>query len=302
MTLSDEESRGFQMAVGSAQAMVMQSLSHVESSTKKLSDRIERASTRSPMGRDIAASQEGKYQLALQNRVQHVETASNAIIANLNGLRLLLSGDTFYALPCISVARSVAETAATVGWLLDGRASVEDRAVRSYAAMFRSIDQGIANSLPDDAAKFRDLRKRIILGLSQQGVHVMHRTKGDTIFDDIALVRTGDVQAKTAFQYTQRINAEIPALAGLYSNLSGMAHGEQVHASATYDRPDSVARLLALAVVWAVEGWSRAVHGWVGVTAGPFINPRDHATLIASVPDDVARSINEQAAPQQPHE
>ena len=60
------------------------------------------------------------------------------------------------------------------------------------------------------------------------------------------------MQAKTAFQYTQRTNSEIPALAGIYSDLSGMAHGEHVHASATHDRPDTVERLLALAVVGAV--------------------------------------------------
>lgn len=263
---------------------------------EKLSDRIERASLSSPLGADMAAVRSGSHKLAMDYRLTHVETLGNALVANLQGLNVLLVNETYFALPSVAVARAVVEVAANSSWLLSAEANTDERAARAYAAMFRAFDKGIANTLDKDAERFKELKNELIGYLKTQRVHVVPRTRGQIVFDDISTVRVGRTEAKTGFQYTQRIDAEIPSLAGLYAGLSGMAHGEQVHAVSTWDRPDTSARLIGLTVQRAVEAWSKSLHAWVGVTPGPFVNPAHEARLVNSIPPDVAQALREAGA------
>ncbi|GAA3776426.1 hypothetical protein GCM10022240_29900 [Microbacterium kribbense] len=103
---------------------------------------------------------------------------------------------------------------------------------------------------------------------------------------EVAQVAVGNAYAKTNFQYTQRIREQIPSSGGMYSVLSGIAHGEMIPVSTAWETPDTLARVVGTVVHQSVSAWSRAVHDWVGVTPAPFLNQSDIDDLIASMPED----------------
>lgn len=70
----------------------------------------------------------------------------------------------------------------------------------------------------------------------------------------------------------------------LYSALSGVAHGEQMHLATTWETPDSLARLIGRVAQWSVQAWSLAVHEWIGVSHGSFISREHLCRLLASTP------------------
>lgn len=115
--------------------------------------------------------------------------------------------------------------------------------------------------------------------------------------------------AKTGFQYSQRIAAEIPAIAGLYSHMSGISHGESLHISSALETPAAIVRTIGYVTARSVEAWSVAVHALVDVEPAPFLNPDDMQHLVDSMPaahreefeaDNRARRTQESGAHRRP--
>ncbi len=280
----DDDEYRFYLAVGAARKIVSQCRAHVESATSKLSSRVERAASATPHGRDLAAASDGDHSLAYRQRIAHVESMCNALLSHLRGLEVLLLHDTFYPLPAIPVVRSIAEVAASCSWILDSNIGPDERAARAYASLFRSLETTISATLPADAAMATMLRESLIQELRGRGVRVVRRVRNEVQTDEVSQVHVGRSQAKTNYQYSLRVATEIPLIAGTYSGMSGITHGEYTHLSSSWDSPDTHARLIGLVSQRSVEAWSRAVHTWVGVEPGPFINPNDQKNLIRSMP------------------
>lgn len=282
---------GFQLAATASQAIVRQCLRHVETSAAKVKGRLDAAASSSPHGRDMVLIREGKLLLAMQQRVSHVEVSTSAMASQLHGLDTLLRAEYLSLLPCVTIARSLAELAATVSWLLDAKVDEDTRAARALASLFRAVDAGVNGTLPEDSEKLTALKAALMQSLEQQGVRFVRRARGDKVFEEIAQVAVGRAYAKTTFQFTARIDEQIPGLAGTYGNLSGFAHGEPLHAGTTWQRPDTMARLLGVVAQRATRAWSDAVHGWVGVQHGAFVNAADEEALVRSIPADVREAF-----------
>ena len=275
-----------QIAAGPMRAVVGQCLTHAETSAGKLADRMKTASTRSPHGQDRAAAQAGRFRTAYRQRLSLLEDTTAGFLSQLEGLNVLLANEVFLPTPAVSVVRSVAEIAASTAWLLRADVSVEERAARSYAAVFRAVEKAQRYLGEESDVNLPDLRERLVAEVREQGAIAVRREWKGVKQTEIASVTVGRAHAKVEFQYTQRVATEIPQMGTLYSALSGIAHGEQMHLSSVADSPDSLARLIARITQWSVQAWSTAVHGWVGVQHGPFVNRQDLVNLLNSTPEE----------------
>lgn len=221
------------------------------------------------------------------------EDTTNGLLSQLRGLDVLLQAEVFIPTPAVSIVRSIAEISASTAWLLRGDVGVEDRAARTYAALFRAIEKA-HHSLGDVSdIDFPALRERVIADVRSEGVIAVRRERKGVEQPEVAGVNIGRAHAKVEFNYSQRIAAEIPRMGTLYSALSGIAHGEQMHLSSVADSPDSLARLIARVTQWSVQAWSAAVHDWVGVEHGRFVNRQDLADLLDSTPPEHRMAFGE---------
>jgi hypothetical protein len=282
MTLSNEER--FQQAAGAARAIVRQCLNHAERSSAKLPQRIDRASASSAHGRDVTALEDGKYTTAFRQRVEMVQSNCNGLVSQLRGLDVLMQHDTFLPQAGVSVVRSIAEISASTSWLLRSEVSVEDRAVRSYATLFRSLDKAILGTIKSDSSRFTAFRERLVDQVEKEGARVVRKTRDGVQTPEVLQVTIRKAHAKVDFRYSHRIVQEIPKMGTLYSAMSGVVHGEQMHLSTTFETPDALARLIGRVAQWSVQAWSRAVHEWVGVSHGSFLSREDLRRLLASTP------------------
>lgn len=289
--MTDEDAR-FQLAADAARRIVRQCRTHVDASTLRYAGRLAAASASTPYGIEAAAASQGQHKLALQWKVAHAEATSNAMLSHLLGLDILLQQGTFYPLPAMPIARSIAEVAASTSWALAANVEPDERAARGYAGLFRSLEKSISGSLTSDAERHRVLREGIVQDLAKSGVRVVRHAKKGISTDEVSQVIVGRAHAKTRFQYSQRVAEEIPTIGETYSGMSGVVHGEQIHLSTSWLIPDTYARLIGLVVQESVEAWSRAMHTWVGVQAGVFINPNERLKLIHSVPKQYRASFD----------
>lgn len=284
VTAEDDDDARFQLAAEATRRLVGQCRAHVAGATTKLSFRLENAPASTPFATDYASAAQGDHLIAFEQRIKHVEAMCNALLAHLRGLEVLLNHDTFYPLPAVSIARAAAEVSASCAWILDSTIGSDERAARAYAALFRSIEKNISETLTSDSEATERLRERLVKELSGRGIRVVRRVKDKKITAEVAQVLVGRAHAKTNFQYSQRIAEEIPSIGGMYSGMSGAAHGEHVYISTSWDSPDMFARMIGVVVHRSVEAWSRAIHSWIGVQPGPFINQNDVKNLIRSMP------------------
>lgn len=290
--VTDDADERFQLAANTARRLVSQCLAHAEKVSRKMSDRIAAATPTSAYRIDETRALAGQQLLAYKQILEHVEATTNALVTHLAGLKRLLDDDTFLPLPAMVLARAIAEVAASGAWIVHPGLSTEERAARGYAAMFAAVEKGIAASGPEDAAAMRKLRDKLIAQLQRPGTNVeieYRRDEHGVVQDDVAqvFVRNGRsrARAKVRFKYSQRVRDEIPRASQLYSALSGVAHGEHASITTSWSTPDAYARVIAHVVVESTEAWSRAVHDWVGVTPGPFLNESDRGNILRSMPE-----------------
>lgn len=283
MSNEDEDDR-FQSAAFAARRIVTQCRAHVEKSTAKLSARTDRASPKSPYGIDAIATAAGTHLIAFEQRIEHVESMCNALVSHLRGLEVLLQQDTLHPLPAIPITRSIAEVSASCSWMLNPKLDFDQRAARSYAALFRAIDASITASRGGDSSRTTEFRQRLVDEVTAHGVRVVRRVKDGKVLEEVAQVTVGRAHAKTGFQYSRRVADEIPRVAGLYSGMSGVAHGEHIPIATSWDAPDAYARMIGAVARWSVGSWSQAVHSWVGVEPGEFVNHVDYDRLVRSMP------------------
>ena len=94
---------------------------------------------------------------------------------------------------------------------------------------------------------------------------------------------------KTAYNISQRIAEEIPALGSMYAGLSSIAHGESINVANVWEVPDVYARLIGHVVHESVAAWSGAVHTWLDLEPSSIGNEADLQTLKQSIhPDTLA--------------
>ncbi|MEV4852315.1 hypothetical protein [Microbacterium sp. LM3X-1.2] len=290
--MTDDDER-FQRAGHASRRLVAQCLAHVRSATSKLPGRIDAAPSWTDYGVDLSAAVAGSHVRAFRHRGDEVESTCNALVSHLEGLRVLVDHDTLHSLPAITITRSIAEVSASTSWLLCPGLSADERAARAYAALFRSVESSKAAS-PETSGR---IRERLILELAKAGVRIQRAVdKHKNPTDEVAQVLVGRSNAKTRFQFTQRIADEIPALGTMYGTLSGIAHGEHLFVSTSWETPDTYARAIGVVTYRAVEAWSRSIHEWVGVTAAPFLNGTDIHNLLQSIPSDLREEFETEAS------
>lgn len=281
------------MAAVSARRIVSQCRAHVQRTASNLPSWVEHAPKRTPYGVERAAAEAGRHAIALRHRVEHLESTTNALLSHLEGLHVLWKEDTFHPLPMIPIARAIAEIAASAAWMFEPEVTQDERTARGYSALFRSFDASMASS-PEVAT---EVRERLVVELRARGIEVLRRRSKEGVeLDEVAQVRVGRVGSKTRVPYSQRIAEQIPSIAGTYSGMSGIAHGETMHLSTIWDTPDTHARLVGTVVHNSVTAWSRAVHSWVGVDAGLFLNQNDLDNLIKSMPPDYLAEFSQAAS------
>ncbi|MCT1364034.1 MULTISPECIES: hypothetical protein [unclassified Microbacterium] len=288
--MDDEGRRRFELAGVSTRRIVQQSRTHVTRITGKMRSWVLNAPATTVIGSDRAAIQRGSQRLAFDYRLEHAQSMANALLSHLEGLHLLMQHETFYPVPATPIARAIAEVSASASWVLAAGQDSDTRAARAYASLFHSIHTGA----PADPEKAVELRDRVIETLVEDGIKISRRMdKRGKETDDVAQVIVGRGRAKTAFNYSQRLNDEIPSIASAYSGMSGIVHGEMNHLASTWAGPDTYARLVGFVVSEAIEAWSAATHRWVGVTAAPFINEMDLRNLVDSMPPDYLDEFNQ---------
>lgn len=290
----NREGERFQQAARAAQRLVSQCRAHVTRVTSRLSDWTESASSTSPLGVDVAAVKGGSHYVAFQQRIRQVESDSNAVAGHLYGLEVLMTSDTFYPLPAVAITRSIAELCANLAWILDPRVGVDERAARGYAALFRAIES-TSTAAPTQA---EEARNKLIGILDATKVRINRAVEKSTGRErpEVAQVIVGKAQAKTRFQYSQRIPDQIPSLGHMYSLMSGITHGEFAHVSTSWETPDALARLIGTVTHRAVNAWSLAVHDWVGIEPAPFLNQMDIDNLIDSMSPELLAEFKAQPA------
>lgn len=290
--MSDDDDVRFQQAGHAMRRLVSQCTSHVRTAAAKLSERMTQAPPTTDYALDLAAARSNIHTIAYSHRLKQVESTCNALLSQLEGLRALVHLETLHSLPAITIARAIAELSASSCWLLKAGLSGDERAARAYAALFRSIDANRASSV-----SIGQYRVRLIEQLNRSHVRVeMALDKKRRPTDEVAQVFVGRSHAKTRFNYSQRIAAEIPTMGTLYSGLSGVAHGEHLHVSTSWETPDTYARLIGVVAHRSIEAWSRSLHAWVGVTPAPFLNPYDVENLIQSIPPELVAEFDAEAA------
>lgn len=281
----DDADEDFLLAMYATTRLVKQCEAHTRKAVARLNDRVNAAARSSPCGVDRARAERGLHRTALDRRIKDLEDASNTLAMHQLALVQLLSGTVFLPLPVISITRSVAEISAFLSWLLHPGISRQQRDARAYASLFRSVENAITHTRLADSFRFVELRKNLIEQMAKQKVHVTYARDDSGAFTDrVAQVRVNNASEKIGFKYSHRIAKEIPLIAGTYSNMSAMVHGESMQIAAAYDTPATYARLIGAVVLRSTEAWSAAVHDWVGVTPAPFTYPGDWDNLVASIP------------------
>lgn len=218
----------------------------------------------------------------------HLEAQCNAVSSHLEGARTLLNSDPILMLPAVPIVRAIAEVSASCAWGLDSDATSDERAARSYATAFRSLETVIAllGAGTADARPLAELRGRLVAQMEEQGYGVVRRNKNGVSTDEIAQVRVGDAYVKTNFQFSQRVREEIPSVGVFYAGMSGITHGEPSYLASTWETPDVLARMLGVVILRSTEAWSSAVHTWIGATPPRFVNSGDYANLMRSMPPE----------------
>lgn len=291
--MSDDDDARFQQAGYAMRRLVSQCTAHVRAAGAKLPERMAKAPPATDYAVDYVSARSGTHSVAYGHRLKQVESSCNALLSQLEGLRALVHLETLHTLPAITIARSIAELSASSCWLLKSGLSGDGRAARAYAALFRSLDSNKASF--DDSN--RQFRERLIAQLEKSHVRIaMALDKKNRPTDEVAQVFVGRAHAKTRFNYSQRIAEEIPTMGTLYSGLSGVAHGEHLHVSTSWETPDTYARLIGVVAYRSIDAWSRSLHSWIGVSPAPFLNPRDVDNLIQSIPAELIAEFDAEAA------
>lgn len=276
----DEER--LQLAARTAERIISQCRAHAEAVVGKLSDRINNAATSTPCGQDIVAARAGSHKVALQERLDIVESMSNAVVSYLRGLEVLIKNEIFYALSTVPIIRSLAEVAATCHWMLEPGLTTEDRAARGYASLFRTVEQSKARM--EDPAKARELLVQIV---TDSGGKVQRRVSEGVTTDEVGTVRVGRSHARVAFKYQHRLQQQIPSISTMYSGMSAMIHGEGAAIGLAWDSADVLFRMVAKVALESTRAWSDAVNTWTGTEyRGPFVNETDQANIINSMPPE----------------
>ncbi len=282
----DESLREMQIASEAARRLVSQCRAHVEKSNRKIGDRVNSAPADTPCGIDFRRAAAGEHLYAFEHSIKRLEALTNALVSHLRGLQVLLSDDTFYPLPAMAIARSIAEVSSSTVWTLHQGLSSDERAARSYAALLAMLEKGIESGGAEEASRTRALREELATRLEsgRPKVEIIRRVKSGVTLDEVAQVRVGRTGAKTRFQYTQRLKDEIPIISGLYDHMSAATHGGHAAVSASFDTPASYARGIGHIALESTKAWSLAVHTWLGVTPAQFWNEADLQNLRNSIP------------------
>lgn len=282
----DESVHEMQVASEAARRLVSQCRAHVEKSNRKIGDRVRSAPADTPCATDFRRAAAGEHLYAFENSVKRLEALTNALVMHLRGLQVLLSDDTFYPLPAMAIARSIAEVSSSTVWTLRQGLSPDERAARSYAALFAMLEKGIESGSAEDAPRTRALREELATRLAngRPKVRVIRRVKDGVTLDEVAQVRVGEAGAKTQFRYSQRLKDEIPIIGGLYDQMSAATHGGHAAVSASFDTPASYARGIGHIALESTKAWSLNVHTWLGVTPTTFWNETDLQKLRNSIP------------------
>lgn len=282
----DEELRELQLAAEAARRLVSQCRAHVEQSSRKLGDRVNNSAPGTQCRTDFQRAANGEHLHAFDHSIKRLEAMTNALVSHLNGLQVLLSCDTFYALPAMAIARSIAEVSSSTVWTLRPGLSPDERAARNYAALFAMLEKGIESERTEEASRTRAIRDELVrrLASSRPKVRIIRRVKDGETLEEVAQVRVGRTGAKTQFRYSQRLRDEIPVIGGLYDQMSAATHGAHAAVSASFDTPASYARGIGHIALESTKAWSLAVHTWLGVTPAQFWNETDRQNLIDSIP------------------
>lgn len=275
----------FQLAVGAAKRIVRQSRAHAHRVAVSLPRWGEGAPASSPFGVDRAA--EAVHPVAFSQRLRHVEACNTALVSHLSGLEALFRDITFRPLPAVSIARSIAEVAASAAWILDTRVDRDTRTARAYASLFRSIETYSPRTRGRGTDDLDQLREKISQEVQGRGGRTVRRIKNGEPTPEIAQVTLQRGHAKVGFQYSQRIAEEIPLIGNTYAGMSGMVHGEPQHITTTSNSPGTMARLIGLVVRRSVEAWSNAIHLWIDAETAAFINEDDWDDLTRSMPPEL---------------
>lgn len=276
--------RRFQLASNGARNISHQCHAHARRLMQKFSDLIEEPPASSPCAQDKERALAGDHRDLFGQRLFHLEARGNALIEHLAGVEQLLSADLILPLAALPIARSVTEISASVAWELAADVNSDQRAARSSATVFRSLQNAIDELGPENAGRVVEVREAFVALLQGQGYRVVRREKAGVAYGDVAQVWVGREHAKPNFQISQRVEQQIPSVGPIYGGLSSLAHGDTSFLSATYDHPDMVPRALGDVVGRSVEVWSRAMHEWTGKHVPRFINDRDRLALRLSVP------------------
>lgn len=282
-----EEER-LQLAAYTARRIISQCRAHAETVVGRLSGRINKAASSTPCGQDVAAGRAGSHKVAFQERLDILESMSNAVVSYLGGLDVLLENEVFYALPTVPILRSLAEVAATCRWMLEPGLTADDRAARGYASLFYTVEQSKAR-MDDPVAA----REKLVVIVTEGGGRVQRRVSAGAPTDEVGTVRVGRAHAKTAFKYQHRLQQQIPSISSMYSGMSAMIHGESPALGLAWDSPDVLFRMLAKVALESTRAWSSAVNTWTGIEhLAPFVNAADEANIIKSMPPEHIAEFN----------
>lgn len=203
----------------------------------------------------------------------------------------------FLPLPAISITRSVTEISAFTSWLLHPGISWQRRDARAYASLFGTVQNAITHTRRADSPRFVEVRNDLIPELAKQKVRVTYaKDDSGTLTDRVDQVHVNNASEKVGFKYAHRIAKEIPSIAGTYSSMSAMVHGETGHVAVAYENQAACARLIGVVVLRSTEAWSVAVHDWVGVTSAELTYPEDWVNLVASIPADLRAELRLEAS------
>jgi hypothetical protein len=293
---ADDSEYRFQLAANAARNLARQCRLHVVQVMERVSDRIARAPATSACGEDIARARAGDHATLFGQRLIHLEAQNNALIDHLSGLETLLSSDPIHPLAAVSVVRSVAEISASVAWEVAADVSSDQRAARSCATAFRSLQTTIDQLEGPASSEVRKKREDFVAFLNRQGYGVVRRERGGVTYEEVAQVKIGHEYAKTRFQISARISEEIPTIGSMYGALSSLVHGDTSFLSTTFSHPDMAPRSTGNVAYRSVEAWSNAVHRWIGATSPRFVKSRDLLALRTSTRPSSARVATRKGA------
>lgn len=135
------------------------------------------APSRSPFAIERSLSDDGVHVIAFAMRCEFFESMTNALVAHLQGLEVLVKGDLFHALPAIPISRSVAEVAASFAWLFDPEGDHDQRAACTYAAAFRYLEKSNLDLAGEGEGQRAPIREKLIEELAERGVRVVRQPR-----------------------------------------------------------------------------------------------------------------------------